>query len=209
MKRCIIPLAALLMLGQQSFSQDFPLIYDNPGASKDAVSLIWGDASCLNEKGKTILVLVDFDEAKVVEFDKAFNIENEIGSVDEYNRSHGEDYVRDWPSDRYTLAKSLTDKMNSAFKADFKLGGDPKEADYLFYLRVGLFDFGHFVFVGSFKDGGTITKGLVEIYDVNKEDCIAVLDVNYVCGRNVGYGNNDRFRQYGIYFSKAMKAAVK
>ena len=196
------------MLGQQSFAQKYPLIYNNPGAPKDAISLLWGDASCLNEKGKTVLVAVDFNKAKVVEFDKEFNIENTIGSIDQYNKSHGEDYVRDWPMDCYTLAKSLTDKMNSAFRADFKLGDYP-DADYLFCLRVGLFDFGHFVFVGSFKDGGTITKGLVEIYDVKKNKCIAVLDVNYVCGRNVGYGNNDRFRQYGIYFSKAMKAAVK
>lgn len=209
MKKCLIAAAALLLFGQQSFSQDFPLVYDNPDAPKDAICTIWGDASCLNERGKTCLVLVDFDKAEIVEFDKDFNIENSLGSVDEYNKSHGEDYVRDWPADLNVLETSLCKKMDASFKADFKLGGNPEEADYLFYVRIGQFDFGHFVFVGSLKDGGTITKGLVEIYDVKKESCVAVLDINYLRGRNIGYGNNDRFRQFGNYFAKAMKVAVR
>ena len=209
MKKIFIAVVALFLFVQQSFSQDFPLLYNNPGAPKDAICLIWGDASCLNEKGKVISVLVDFDNATVVEFDKSFNVENTLGSIAEYNKNHGEDYVRDWPQDCFVLEKSLCDKMNASFKSTFRMDVNPKDADYLFYVKVGLFDFGHFVFVGSFKDGGTITKGLVEIYDVKTESCVAVLDINYLRGRNIGYGNNDRFRQYGVEFSKAMKAVLK
>lgn len=209
MKKCITAVIALFLFGHLSSAQKFPLVYDNPSAPKDAICTIWGDASCLKDKSKTFLVLIDFDKAKVVEFDKNFKIENRLGSINEYNRNHGEDYVRNWPENRGWLGKSICDKMNAAFKADFKIGDNYKDADYLFLVRVGLFDFGHFVMLGSFKDGGTITKGLVEIYDAKKEKCIAVLDINYLRGRNIGYGNNDRFRQYGVMFAKAMKAAVK
>ena len=209
MKKCIVSIIALAFVCQQSFSQKIPLIYNNSNAKKGTISLVKGDASCLKTAGRTFLVRVDFSEAQVVNFDKQFNIEKRSGSVAKYNKDHGEDYVKNWDENLYVLESSLCKKMNGAFKPEFKMQGDPLKADYLFLVRVGLFDFGHFVFLGTLEDGGTITKGLVEVYDVKKESLVAVFDVNYLRGKNVGYGNNDRFREYGIEFAKAMKKAVK
>ena len=205
MKKLFLSFAFIALTGSFLSAHKIPLIYKSD-APKDAIHLVYGDASVLKDKHKVYELFVDFSQAEIVEYDKSFNVERSFGSIGEYNESHGEDYVRDWSGELGLMTHSTGKSLSNALRIE--ISGD-KKADYRIVLKIGQFDFGHFVFLGSTKDGGTVTKGLLEVYDTTNDEAVAVFDVNYLRGRNIGYGDTDRMRQFGVYFAKGVKKAVK
>ena len=206
MTKFAISFAALLIGCISLSAQENSLVREN-SAKKDAIYLLSGDASCLNSKGETCALKIDFSEAYVVNFDKKFNIEQNSGLLADYKASQGEEFVKNWPEELQMMEESTCNKLSKTFGIDFKTQKDVSAPSYLMVVRIGQFDFGHFVAIGSVKDGGTICKGIVELYDKDGA-MIAEFDVNYLCGRNVGYGNNDRLREFGVNFAKELKKAL-
>ena len=208
MKKSLLIIAGLVIAGFASTARDYDVVNENANAV-DAIYKLEGNGDVSLLKGKTVAFAIDFDEAQIVEFDNDYRtVLRNFGSVDKFNKDHGEDYVRDWPGDLMNMSVNACKALKGALGANFEVvrEGIEDEADYLMVVRVGLFEFGHFVAVAGAKSGGTITKGLVEIYDTD-DNLVALYDINYLRGLNIGYGNSDRLRLWGKQFAKELKKA--
>lgn len=206
MKKSLFTIAGLIIASFVSFAHNYVVVNENANAV-DAIYKLEGSGDVSLLKGKTVAFAIDFDEAQIVEFDNdSKTVLRNFGSIDQYNKDHGEDYVRDWPGDLMNMCVNACKALKGALGANFEVVRQGIEADYLMVVRMGLFEFGHFVAVGSAKSGGTVTKGLVEIYDT-EDNLVAIYDINYLRGLNVGYGNSDRLRLWGKQFSKELKKA--
>lgn len=208
MKKFISAIILLILSGTVSFSKDIPLINPNNGP-KDAISLVYGDPSCLNDPNVKIAFFISFEDAEIVDFDREYNVEKSYGSIDKFNAGRGENFTKDWPTNYMMMNVEAVKEMDKTFKASIKLANEAPDAKYTMLIHIGKFDFGHFVAVGGIKDGGTITKGLIEIADYKTGDPVAVFDLNYHRSKNVGYGNNDRLRKYAQLMSKEIKKLIK
>lgn len=204
--KILLTSTALLCTCVSLRAQGNNLIRENSG-KQDAIYLISGDASCLDEKGEVCAVKIDFSQSRIVNFDKEFKIEEESGSLEQYNSKHGEEFVNNWPANLAMMEESVCKNLSIHFGADFRRQEEAGEAPYLMVIKIGLFDFGHFVMVGSAKSGGTITKGIVDLYDKNGK-VLAEFDIHYLRGKNIGYGNNERLRKFGAPFAKELKKAL-
>ena len=200
-----VAVAAVLSCGA-AFAQTpkAELMYE--GTEKtDAMSVITGSTGIFNEKVVCSLGF-DFSDALIVNFERDnVTIEKVSGSIDDYNRSHGEDYVQNWPMnlDRLNVMTCLA--FTKKFKAEFRTKEYAPDAKYDVVIRPALFDMGHFVALGSFKDGGNIIKGIMYVYEAGTDNLVASFDLNYLRGNNVGYGNNDRLEQLGKAIAKELK----
>lgn len=65
--------------------------------ANDDVVLYKGDLSFMQQSGEYAILEVDWSNTRVVEFGTHNKVKEDKGTIDEYNRSQGEDYVRDWP----------------------------------------------------------------------------------------------------------------
>lgn len=61
------------------------------------VKLESGDLSALKKAGEYAYVEIDWSKAQVVEFDRSGKVEKSHGTVDQYNKAQGADWVQDWP----------------------------------------------------------------------------------------------------------------
>lgn len=193
-------------------AMDSKLIYE--GTEKpDAIGIISGTPAILNEKDVLFSLKFDFSGAEIVNFDRDnYTVIERNGAIDEYNRKHGEDFVRNWPENLMSLNWFTCKSFSKTFKAEF-LPADIIKSDarpkYDIVIRPALFDMGHFVALGSSKDGGNIIKGIMFIYEGGTNNVVASFDLNYVRGKNVGYGNNDRLRQLGKPIAKLLNDLIK
>lgn len=206
MKKTLFITVAALFICNIAIAHKYQIV--NPSKNKvDGIYKLEGDASVLRDKSKKVCFEIDFSKAKIVEFDHDYcTVLRDFGSIDQYNRSHGQEFVQNWPIHYAEMTANACNKLKSALKSSFQVKDDG--ADYKVIVRIGQFEFGHFAVVLDAKIGGTITKGLIEVYDSHKK-LIAVYDINYLRGNNVGYGNNDRIREWGGNFAKEFKKALK
>lgn len=209
MKRTSLKFAVLAAAMFIAFGATAQTKLINPSNEKKGqLHLVSGSFDFLKDNAKAFLAM-DCDSLHIVRFDKSFNIIEDEGTIDEYNKRHGEDYVQNWPLIKLLVLDRMSKK---ARQGNVKLRMEPTDTTdikYVVILRMGQLDMGHFVALGGIRDGGTILKGLIEVYTRDSDDPVAVIDVNYFNGRNVGYGNNDRMRELGEDLGTALKKCVK
>ena len=61
------------------------------------VKLESGDLSALKQADEYAYVEIDWSKAQVVEFDRSNKVDKSHGTIDQYNKAQGEDWVKDWP----------------------------------------------------------------------------------------------------------------
>lgn len=61
------------------------------------VTLESGDLGALKNAGEYAYVEIDWSKAQVVEFDRSNNVDKKHGTIDQYNKAQGDDWVKDWP----------------------------------------------------------------------------------------------------------------
>ena len=66
-------------------------------AKDDVLTIESGDLNFWTETGKYAIIDIDWSNTQVVEWDK-MKVEKEHGTIDQYNRMKGEDFVNDWPN---------------------------------------------------------------------------------------------------------------
>ena len=132
------------------------------------ISLEAGDPKVLM-KNVTAKLVFDYSETKVV------NEGNK--SMNEYLKSRGDDFVRDWPEDQKKAHSYFSVQWNR--KTDgMKVDTDAKNAEYSMIVHVKTLDTGNGGSVfnpwASAKAGGTIVSGTIEIYNNNarKTECV-------------------------------------
>lgn len=214
MKKSLLAITAcaLMSLCLNVSAMNPKLIYK--GTEKtDAIGIISGSPAILDTKDVLFSLNFDFSGAEIVNFDRDNKtVIEKHGTIHDYNREHGDDYVKNWPDNLLRLNIFTCKAFCKKFKADFL----PKEIirndihpKYNIVIRPALFDMGHFVALGSLKDGGNIIKGIMYIYEGGTNKVVASFDLNYVRGKNVGYGNNDRLEQFGKTLAKQLKDLMK
>ena len=217
----MIAVFAAIAVSHNVSAQNPDLMYEGT-KELDAVGVISGSPSIFNEKGIACSLTYDFSQAHIVNFDRDNKtVIKDFGSIDDYNTSHGEDFVRDWPECLMQLVVNTCIQMNKKLKVEFypevheipEISDIPEfanvEKKYDVVIKLALFDMGHFVAVGSVKAGGNIAKGIMYVYEHGTQNVVAAFDLNYLRGNNVGYGDRDRLRQYGKNLAKAMAALAK
>ena len=65
-------------------------------AKDDKLVLEQGSLDFWSETGKFAIIEIDWSKTQVVEWDGK-KVQKEFGTIDQYNRMKGEDYVNDWP----------------------------------------------------------------------------------------------------------------
>ena len=207
MKKSISLLILATFAGAVTQAHDFEVINSNTNPV-DAIYKLEGDTPFSFGKGKTVELTIDFGQSEIVEFDRDFRtVINDMGTLEKYNSDHGQNFVDDWDGNLKKMTETACKYLKNALGAAFVPAGSGAQPDYRLVVRIGQFEFGHFVAIGGAKDGGTVTKGLAEVYDADN-NLIAVYDINYLRGMNVGYGNNDRIREWGKFFAKEFKKVL-
>lgn len=72
----------------------------------DNLRLMSGSLNALKDSGEYAYVEIDWSKAQVVEFDGDFKIDENYGSMDEYNKRQGGSWTRDWPQVQLFVALS-------------------------------------------------------------------------------------------------------
>lgn len=67
-------------------------------AKDDLLIVEEGSPEFWTETGKLATVSIDWSNTVVVEWDGKGKVKNNFGTIEQYNRSKGEDFVRDWPN---------------------------------------------------------------------------------------------------------------
>lgn len=73
--------------------------------SESKVVLTSGSLDFLKDAGQYAYYEVDWTNTNVVEFDRKLEVENDFGTIDQYNEKQGADWVKDW--DRVRKATNL------------------------------------------------------------------------------------------------------
>lgn len=74
--------------------------------SESKVVLTSGSLDFLKDAGQYAYLEVDWTNTNVVEFDRNLQVENDFGTIDQYNEKQGADWVNDW--DRVRRETNLT-----------------------------------------------------------------------------------------------------
>lgn len=205
-KASLLTIILSSVISAACFAQNYSVVNvnDNPA---DAIYALERNAPVSFDKGKTVELNIDFSEAEIVDFDNDHRtVIRDFGTFDQYSAERGQSFLDEWPTVMKMMTAFACKRLKTSFGADFAAPGECANPDYKLIVKLGQFEFGHFVAVGGVKDGGTVTKGLIEIYD-STGALAAVYDINYLRGANVGYGNKDRLREWGKFFSKEFKKA--
>lgn len=156
-----------------------------------AVTFKAGDPSCLLRKTTTTFE-VDYSKLRVTNYDNL--------GWDAYLQRRGNDFVRDWPSDRRKAESYFTIRFNR--KSDF-LRITEGSADYKMVLRIATIDVGNaagaFNPWASAKAGGAILNGTIEMYDARTNNLLCVLNVIDAKGA----GTPSETTRLGLMFSEA------
>lgn len=141
------------------------------------------------------VVEVDYSKAKVS--DKNL-------TMDEYLKSRGEDFVRDWPQDKAKALELFIVRFNKKFKKGMQVVASGDDAKYKMILHVNHLDMGNggstFIPMASAKAGGVILDGTLDVIDVKAD--------KYVCRLNIdkckGIGHVSETTRLGLcYFELA------
>lgn len=104
MKKHLLFVAALLIAATTYAAKDEVLILEE------------GSPAFWLEDGKFTTLDIDWSNTSVVEWDGKNKVEKDFGTIDQYNRMQGEDYVNDWPTVQKTVLSGATGAINVANK---------------------------------------------------------------------------------------------
>ncbi len=134
------------------------------------VSFKSGDPSILMKKCRISYEVV-WDRARVTNYDNLL--------FPDYLKKRGDDFVRDWPSDRKKIEKYFTKQFNR--KSDFMKIADGGKTDYKMILRLTSIDIGNgasgFNPWASRKAGGVIINGTIDFVDNSTGKVVCVLNI--------------------------------
>lgn len=99
MKKHLLFVAAL-MVAATMYAKDDLLIVEE------------GSPTFWTETGKLATIAIDWSSTSVVEWDGKHRVEKDFGTIDQYNRKQGEDFVRDWPTLQESITHSFTSSAN-------------------------------------------------------------------------------------------------
>ena len=137
------------------------------------VSVKSGKSSVLKESS-TALLEIDYSTTTVGK-----------QTLDEYLKSRGDDFVRDWPRDKEVTATYFKERFNKKSKG-LHLTTDASAASYKVLIRVNNLDMGNggsaFVPFASAKAGGVIMTGTVDIIDLKTNEVVCSISVDEVKG---------------------------
>ena len=157
------------------------------------VSVKSGNGSVLKNSSKALLEF-DYSKAKV-----------EDKTLDEYLKSRGDDFVRDWPRDKETAAGYFRGRFDKKSKG-LKLTTNVSEPSYKIVIRVNSLDMGNggstYVPYASAKAGGVIMSGTIDIIDVKSNEVVCILNVDKVKGNG---HPSETVRLGMMYFELATK----
>lgn len=102
MKKVITILVAMLAVG-------------NLIAGDTEVVLKSGSLAFLNNSGEYAYLEIDWSKAQVVEFGRNMSVENNFGSISQYNQKQGSDWVRDWPQVQRRATEGVTLRKNGSY----------------------------------------------------------------------------------------------
>ena len=172
-------------------------------AKKNYVSVISGDIAVLNQSGKT--ATEEFDYSKTF-------IEGQPAM--EYLKSHGGDYLKDWPNDNVVTEGYFVDAWNDAVnKKGMKLVKDSK-ADYRVLVHVDSLDLGNTaaaMFSFSKTGGGCIVYAKIDVIDNANGNVVCKLLVNNLKGNAAKFfdtGSNEN-RRRGLAYDKMAKQIIE
>ncbi len=123
----------------------------------DEVKLVAGSVKDLRDAEATIEFAVDYSETKVEE-----------KSLNEYLRSRGADFVKDWPANSKDAREFFVVRYNKKNKKFAQISeSDAAKAKYKMVLHVKTMDTGNgggmFIPMASSKAGGVIVNGSVDV----------------------------------------------
>jgi len=157
--------------------------------------------------------LAIFNTQEKVELEIDYSVAKVNGTtLDEYLKSRGEDFVKDWPDDAKKARKYFVLRFNKKNKKGLQIT-ETGTSKYKMVFQVKVLDMGNggsaFVPFASAKAGGVIVSGLVEIVNKETNKSVCCLEVDDVKG--VGHPS-ETVRLGMAYFelaSKIIKEAKK
>lgn len=107
-------------------------------------------------------------------------------SIDEYLKSRGEDFVKDWPNDKVKALEYFKVRFNKKFKKGLQIVSNADDAKYKMILHVDRLDMGNggsmFIPMASSKAGGVILNGTLDVIDVKAGKYVCRLRLDDVKG---------------------------
>lgn len=140
----------------------------------NSVKVKSGDAAVLKEKSNAFVV---FDYAATKVGDK---------TMQEYLKSWGEDFVRDWPNDQVKVAAYFKERFNKKNKKGMQIISDKADAAYTIIVHVKKLDMGNggssFVPFAGAKAGGVIMTGTVDVVNNKTPKVVCTFSADEVKG---------------------------
>ena len=174
------------------------------------VELASGSLSALKNAGEYAYVEIDWSKAKVVEFGRGDKVEKSFGTIDQYNKSQGADWVKDWPAvkqdilnftawEKYPTRPCFNKKnkkgtlitvnpavwKSKSSDKDHCIWENPSKAKYKFVLTVEQVDMGNGVAAGfgvGRSTGGAIINGKIKLIEIKTGKQLALIKVSHCKG---------------------------
>lgn len=158
------------------------------------VHVVLGDASFVRQSTGAILFEMDYSQCQVVEYSFRMNkIDREFGTVDDYNKMRGEDWVADWPKVNQGMTDAFMRRFNRRNKKGMQLTQYATDAPYKMVFHVRHLDMGSTgaavatmlvnVLTDAYADtGGCIIDGTIDIIDNRTGETVATMLVDLTKG---------------------------
>ena len=158
------------------------------------VHLVQGEAAFVRQSNGFILFEMDYSQCRVVEYSFFMNkIKEDFGTVDDYNRMRGEDWVADWPKVNQGMADAFMHRFNRRNKKGMQLTQYVIDAPYKMVFHVRHLDMGSTgaavasmlvnVLTDKYADeGGCIIDGTIDIIDNHTGEKVATMAVDLTKG---------------------------
>jgi len=110
-------------------------------------------------------------------------------TLNEYLKSKGDDYVRDWPEARDYSEKHFAYLFNHQNKKKMQFNLDGDNADYKMKIHIKSIDMGNDagVFVSSYAPrtiGGAVLTGTIDVIDLKTKEVVLSLDMGEIKGEH-------------------------
>ena len=162
--------------------------------SCSTVHLVQGDASFVRQSNGLILFEMDYSQCQVVEYSFSMRkIDKEFGTVDDYNKMRGEDWVADWPKVNQGMADAFMRRFNRRNNKGMQLTQYATDAPYKMIFHVRHLDMGSTgaavatmlvnVMTKYYADeGGCIIDGTIDILDNRTGEKLATMMIDLTKG---------------------------
>lgn len=142
---------------------------------KGIFTLESGDASVLKQAGA--LAVVEFDYSKTMVKEQKLN---------DYLKSRGDDFVRDWPKDKIKAQSYFPMQFNKTFKKGMHVSESGATAPYKMVMHIDWMDEGSggasFIPMAGAKAGGVIVRGSMDVVDTKTQKVICKISFDNVKG---------------------------